>query len=96
MSGFIRLVTFEANEEAIAAVVNEIQGADGPPPGVDASKIAVLADRSSGKLYIGTLFDSEEALNAADAIFNAMTPPEDGSMTRTSVDKLEVLLVRSA
>jgi hypothetical protein len=96
MSGFIRLVTFEANDEAIAAVVNEIQGADGPPPGVDASKIAVLADRSSGKLYIGTLFDSEEALNAADAIFNAMTPPEDGSMTRTSVDKLEVLLVRSA
>jgi hypothetical protein len=96
MSGFIRLVTFEANDEAIAAVVNEIQGADGPPPGVDASKIAVLADRSSGKLYIGTLFDSLEALNAADAIFNAMTPPEDGSMTRTSVDKLEVLLVRSA
>jgi hypothetical protein len=96
MPDFIRLVTFEADDAAIDAVVNEIQGADGPPPGVDASKIAVLADRSSGKLYIGTLFESEEALNAADEIFNAMTPPDDGSMRRTAVDKLEVLLVRSA
>jgi hypothetical protein len=96
MSGFIRLVTFEANDEAIDAVVKEIEGSDGPPPGVAASKIAVLADRSTGKLYIGTLFESAEALDAADAIFNAMTPPEDGSMRRTAVDKLEVLLVRSA
>jgi hypothetical protein len=96
MSGYIRLVTFDADSAAIDAVVNEIQASDGPPPGVDASKIAVLADRSSGKLYIGTLFESEEALNAADEIFNAMTPPDDGSMRRTAVDKLEVLLVRSA
>jgi hypothetical protein len=96
MPGFIRLVTFEANDEAIDAVVQEIQGSDGPPPGVEASKIAVLADRSSGKLYIGTLFETEEALDAADAIFNAMTPPDNGSMRRTGVDKLEVLLVRSA
>ena len=96
MSGFIRLVTFEADNAAIDAVVQEIEKSDGPPPGVKASKIAVLANRSTGKLYIGTLFDSEEALNAADEIFNAMTPPDDGSMRRTAVDKLEVLLVRSA
>jgi hypothetical protein len=96
MAGYARVVTFEADDAAIDAVLKEIESADGPPPGVDAKTISVLADRANGKLVIGTRFETEEAMEAADAVFDAMSPPEAGGMRRVSVDKFEILLIRSA
>jgi len=96
MSEYARVVTFEADDAAIDAVVGEINSADGPPPGVNAKRITVLADRSAGRLVIAVRFPSEEALQAGAAIFEAMSPPDDGTMRRVSVDQYEVVLERDA
>ena len=94
MSEYSRVVTFEADGAAIDAIVNEIS--DGPPPGVNAKRITVLADRAAGKLVVAVRFPSEEDLKAGAAIFEAMSPPDDGTIRRVSVDQYEVVLERDA
>ena len=96
MSEYARVVTFEADDAAIEAIVNEINSAGGPPPGVNAKRITVLADRANGRLVIAVRFPSEEALKEGAAIFEAMSPPDDGTMRRVSVDQYEVVLERDA
>jgi hypothetical protein len=96
MSDYARVATFEADEASIDAVVNEINSTDGPPPGVAGKRITVLADRAAGKLVISVRFGSEEDLHAAEKVFDAMEPPDSGSMRRVSVDHYEVLLERDA
>ena len=96
MSEYARVVTFEADDAAIDAVVGEINSADGPPAGVNAKRITVLADRATGRLVIAVRFPSEEALKEGAAIFEAMSPPDDGTMRRVSVDQYEVVLERDA
>ncbi len=96
MSEYARVVTFEADLAAIDAVVEEINSADGPPPGVNAKRITVLADRAAGTLVIAVRFASEEDLTAGDAVFEAMSPPDDGTMRRVSVARYEVVLERDA
>jgi hypothetical protein len=96
MSEYSRVVTFEADGAAIDAIVNEINSSDGPPPGVNAKRITVLADRAAGKLVVAVRFPSEEDLKAGAAIFEAMSPPDDGTIRRVSVDQYEVVLERDA
>ncbi|HEX4526185.1 MAG TPA: hypothetical protein VH108_05530 [Gaiellaceae bacterium] len=96
MPEYARVVRFDADEAAIAAVVKEIESSDGPPPGVPAKKITVLADRAAGTLVISVRFGSEEDLRKGAEVFEAMSPPEDGSMRRVSVDQYEVVLERDA
>ena len=96
MSEYARVVTFEADDAAIDAVVGEITSSDGPPPGVNAKRITVLADRAAGRLVIAVRFASEGDLTAGAAIFEAMSPPDDGTMRRVSVDQYEVVLERDA
>jgi hypothetical protein len=96
MPEYARVVTFEADEAAIAAIVKEITASDGPPPGVPAKRITVLADRAAGQLVIAVRFGSEEELQAGAAVFEAMNPPDDGSLRRVSVDVYEVVLERDA
>ncbi len=96
MSEYARVVTFEADDAAIDAVVGEITSSDGPPPGVNAKRITVLADRAAGRLVIAVRFASEDDLTAGAAIFEAMSPPDDGTMRRVSVDQYEVVLERDA
>ena len=96
MAEYARVVSFEAYDAAIDAVVEEIRSADGAPPGVAAKRITVLADRTTGTLVIATRYASEEDLQAAAAVFEAMTPPDAGSMRRTSVSAYEVVLERDA
>jgi hypothetical protein len=65
---------------------------DGPPEGVPAKRITVLADRSAGKVVVAVRFDSEEDLRTGAATLEAMNPPNAGSMRRISVDECDVAL----
>jgi hypothetical protein len=92
MTQFARVVTFEADDAALAALLGEIEASDGPPEGVPAKRITVLADRSAGKVVVAVRFDSEADLRRGAATLEAMNPPSAGSMRRVSVDEYEVAL----
>ena len=47
-------------------------------------------------MVIAVLFGSEEDLQQGAATFEAMSPPDTGSMRRTSVTAYEVVLDRRA
>ncbi len=94
MAEYARVVTFDADDVALEALLNEINSAGGPPPGVPATRITVLADRSAGKVLVAVRFGSEEDLRKGAEAFEAMSPPDAGSMRRVSVDSYEVVLER--
>ncbi len=48
MPEYARVVTFDADDAALDAIVSEISSGDGPPEGVNAKRITVLADRAAG------------------------------------------------
>lgn len=95
MSEFARVVTFDASSaDAIDALVNEIDSADGPPEGIESTRIIVLANQARSKVTVAVRFPSEEAMKQGGAALGAMNPPE--GLTRVSVDEYEVLLERTA
>lgn len=97
MAQYARVVTFEADAAAIDAMVKEINSADGPPEGVNASRITVLADRAGGTVRVAVRFGSEEDLRKGAEVFEAMSPPADaGNIRRVAVDVYEVVLERDS
>ncbi len=97
MAEYDRVVTFDADEGALEAMVREIDSADGPPAGVAARRITVLADRAAGQIVVFRIrFASEEDLRQGAAAFEAMSPPADAGMRRVSVAEYEVVLERDA
>jgi len=94
MGDYARVVTFEADDAAIDALVDEINSHEGPPEGVPATRIIVLADRAGGKVMLGTRFATEEDLKRGGAALNEMSPPDIGNIRRVAVDEYEVLLER--
>jgi hypothetical protein len=96
MPEYARVVTFEADEAALDALLNEIKSADGPPEGVPAKRITVLADRSAGRVVVAVRFGSEEDLRTGGATLEAMSPPAVGNMRRVSVEEYEVALEQQA
>jgi hypothetical protein len=95
MAEFARVVTFDADAAALEALLAEINSTDGPPEGVPAQRITVLADRAAGKVVVAVRFGSEEDLKKGAEVFEAMSPPESGSIRRVAVDAYEVVLERS-
>jgi hypothetical protein len=93
---YARPVTFEADDAALDALLGEIDAADGPPEGIPATQITVLADRAAGKVVVAVRFASEEDLHIGSAAFEAMSPPAATSMRRVSVDAYEIVLDRAA
>jgi hypothetical protein len=93
---YARVVTFEADEAALDALLSEINSAGGSPEGVPAKRITVLADRAGGRVVVAVRFGSEEDLRTGAAALEAMSPPEAGSIRRVSVDEYEVALERQA
>ena len=85
MAEYSRVVTFEADDAAIDAMVKEINSAEGPPEGIPAKRITVLADRSAGRVVVAVRFGSEEDLRKGSEAFEAMSPPDAGSIRRVSV-----------
>jgi hypothetical protein len=96
MAEYARVVTFEADDAAIEALLGEINSADSPPEGVPATRVTVLADRSGGRVVIATRFGSEDDLRKGGEALQAMSPPDVGNIRRVSVDEYEVLLERQA
>jgi hypothetical protein len=96
MAEYARVVTFDADDAAINALVNAINSEDGPPDGIPAKRITVLADRSAGKVVVDVRFGSEEDLRTGAKTLDAMSPPPAGKMRRVSVDVYEVMLERQA
>lgn len=96
MTEYARVVTFDADDAALEALLGEINADDGPPADVPARRITVLADRSAGRVVVAVRFGSEEDLRTGAAALEAMSPPDAGSMRRVSVDTYEVVLEREA
>jgi hypothetical protein len=96
MPQFARVATFEADDAALEAMLSEINRSDGPPEGIPAKRITVLADRAAGKVVVAVRFDSEEDLRTGATTLDAMSPPSGGSLRRISVDAYEVVLEREA
>jgi len=96
MSDWVRVATFEADDDAIEAMVSEISSSEGPPPGIPAKSIMVLADRENGRARVVVRFDSEEKLRTGSETLDGMEPPPDAQMRRVSVEKFEILLERQA
>ena len=96
MAEYSRVVTFEGDAAGLDALVSEISSADGPPPGIPANRITVLADRPAGKVVVAVRFGSEDDLRKGAAVLESMNPPQAGSMRRVSVDVYEVMLERDA
>jgi hypothetical protein len=96
MAQFSRVVTFEADDAALDALLSDIKASGGPPEGVPAKRITVLADRSAGKVVVAIRFDSEEDLRTGAATLEAMNPPSAGSLRRVSVDAYEVVFEQDA
>jgi len=96
MPEYARVVTFDADEAALDALVGEIKSSEGVPEDVPAKRITILADRSAGRVVVAVRFGSEEDLRKGAAALEAMSPPDVGSMRRVSVDEYEVVLERQA
>jgi hypothetical protein len=96
MAEYARVVTFEADDAAIDALVNEIKTVDGLPENIPGTRITVLADRAAGRVLVSVRFGSEEDLKKGSEAFEAMSPPDTGNIRRVSVDAYEVMLDRTA
>jgi hypothetical protein len=96
MAQYARVVTFDADDAALEAMVAEINSSDGPPEGLPAKRITVLADRAAGKVVVAVRFGSEEDLRKGAETLEGMSPPDAGSIRRVSVDVYEVVLEREA
>ncbi len=96
MPEYARVVTFEADDSALDALVSTINAQDAAPEGVPATRIVVLSDRAAGKVVVATRFASKEDLDEGAATLEAMNPPADaGNMKRVSVEVYEVALEKT-
>lgn len=87
---YARVATFETDpatlDDELASMRGRVEA--GSPPGLEGAKMMMLVDRSTGKGFGITLFESEEAMRRGDEVLNAMSP--GGGTQRTSVDFYEV------
>jgi hypothetical protein len=91
-----RVVRFtDVTPEHIDAVVQRVEESDGPPPGVESSAMKLLYDADQGTAIFIGLFDTEQQMRAADAVFQQMDASETPG-TRASIDQCEVKIERSA
>jgi len=87
---FVRVVRFtDVTQERVDQLVAQIEGSDGPPPGIPSTGIQLLFDADQGTAVVTQLFDSAEDMAAAEAAFDAMDSGETPG-TRASVDRCEL------
>jgi hypothetical protein len=83
----------DVNPERIAAVSSQVEESDGPPPGVDSTGMQLLVDEEQGTAVFIGLFETEEKMREAAAVFEQMDT-SDTPGTRASIDQCEVKLER--
>ena len=92
---YARVVRFtDVTSERISEIVSTIESADGPPPGVDSSRIQVFFDEAQETAIFVVHFDDEEKLRAGDRTLEEMNP-EDPPGNRASVDLCELKIERT-
>lgn len=93
---FARAVRFNGvGQETIDRVRSEIDASGGPPPGVDAMAMKMLFDADQGTALFIAFFETRDAMDAADRVFEQMDP-SDTPGERLSVDRCEVVIEREA
>ncbi len=92
---FVRVVRFaDVSADRMAGLESQIDGSDGPPPGVNATELKVLFDADQGTAVVLQFFATAEDMAEAEAVFDAMDA-SDTPGTRTSIDRCAVKLERS-
>ena len=87
---YARVVRFtEVTPERIAEIAARVEESGGPPPGVDSTGFQLLVDRAQGTAIFVGLFETEQKMQDASAVFEQMDPSETPG-TRASVDLCEV------
>jgi hypothetical protein len=90
-----RVVRFtDVTPERIDQIVAGVDESDGPPPGVDSSGFTLFVDEAQGTAIFVALFDTEEKMGDANAVFEQMDSSETPG-TRASIDLCEVKVERS-
>jgi hypothetical protein len=93
---YARVVRFtDVSSERINEIKSRVDENDGPPEGVDSTGMQLLVDESQGTAIFIGLFETEEKMREANAVFEAMDASETPG-TRASVDQCEVVLDREA
>jgi hypothetical protein len=89
-----RVAKFEgAESEKLKESLDNIkeQAAGGPPEGVPAKQLMILANHEEGNTLVIALFDNEADMNQGHETLNSMSPPIEGGMgNRASVELYEV------
>ena len=87
-----RVTTFEGGTADGIRSAMEVLNAQipaGPPPGVNAKGLTVLADPEAGRVLWVGVFEDEEALRSSEAALSQMASPP-GLGTRASLSVYEV------
>jgi hypothetical protein len=93
---YARVVRFDGvDREGIDRVLAEIENSDGPPPGVDSTRMQMLWDEGAQTSTFIAWFETREAMEAADRVFGAMDIG-DTPGNRVSVDMAEVMIEQEA
>jgi hypothetical protein len=92
---YARIARFEGGDpERFAATRDQIEAdmASGTPPeGLEGAKeVMLLVDREGGTGLGVVFFETEEDLRRGDEALNSMSPPQEGSGRRASVEIYEV------
>jgi hypothetical protein len=87
---FVRVVRFaDVSAERMQALLDRIQAAGGPPPGVTSAGLKVMFDEQQGTAVVMQEFASAEDMEEAAKVFSAMDSAETPG-TRVSVDATEL------
>jgi hypothetical protein len=93
---YVRVVRFtDVSTERVDGLLARIQEAEGPPPGVDSTRIQFLLDGSQGTAVVLQYFETAEAMEAGGRVLSEMDASETPG-TRVSVDVCELKLELSA
>ena len=86
-----RVVRFtDVDADRIAEIKRQIESGEGPPPGVPAKAIRVMADADQSTAVVVISFESEEAMREGAKALDEMDASETPG-TRASVDLCEVV-----
>jgi hypothetical protein len=93
---YARVVRFtDVNPERIDEIVKQVEENEGPPEGVDSNGMKLFFDKGQGTAMFVGFFESEDKMNDAAKVFEAMDASETPG-TRQSVDMCEVVLERDS
>jgi hypothetical protein len=92
----VRVVRFtDVSSDRLRDMLARIEQSGGPPEGVPATGIQVLADEAQGTVVVLQHYDSAEDMETGARVFEAMDPGQTPG-TRASVDACELRLDKRA